>query len=54
MCDTCNFIHVLPIPTEEDLLNLYKTEFFQNIKPNDIEKEESEIEYWKTMDFKFC
>jgi SAM-dependent methyltransferase len=48
MCENCKFIHVVPIPTDDDLLNLYKNQFFQKIKPNDIEKEDLESEYWKT------
>jgi len=47
-CDVCKFIHVIPIPSENDLLNLYKNDFFQKIKPNDIEKENQEFSYWKT------
>lgn len=48
MCENCKFIHVMPIPTEDNLLNLYKNEFFQKIKPDDIKKEDLESEYWKT------
>lgn len=48
LCENCKFIHVMPIPTEDNLLNLYKNEFFQKIKPDDIKKEDLESEYWKT------
>lgn len=48
MCENCKFIHAIPLPSETELINLYKNEFFQKIKPNDIEKEKQESEYWKT------
>ena len=45
-CKFCKFIHIFPIPTDEELLTMYKEEFFQHIKPNDIKKDESELDYW--------
>ncbi len=45
-CKFCNFVHIFPIPTDEELLTIYKEEFFQHIKPNNIKKDESELNYW--------
>ena len=45
-CKFCNFVHIFPIPTDEELLTMYKKEFFQHLKPNDIKKDESELNYW--------
>ncbi|AFS80020.1 hypothetical protein NKOR_00490 [Candidatus Nitrosopumilus koreensis AR1] len=45
-CKSCGFIHISPIPTNSELLELYQKEFFQHIKPNDIKKDESELDYW--------
>ena len=45
-CKFCKFIYIFTIPTDEELLTMYKEEFFQHIKPNDIKKDESELDYW--------
>lgn len=45
-CEVCKFIHVVPIPTQSELLKFYQEEFYQEIKPNYLKKDEEENEYW--------
>ena len=48
-CKLCKFIHIDPIPSEKKLKNLYKINYYKNIKPNFIKKHEDELEYWNTV-----
>jgi 2-polyprenyl-3-methyl-5-hydroxy-6-metoxy-1,4-benzoquinol methylase len=47
-CKICKFIHIDPIPSEEELLKFYQEEFYQEVKPTYLEKDEKEIKYWNT------
>ena len=45
-CKICKFIHIDPLPTEEELLKFYQKEFYQKVKPTYLKKDEKENEYW--------
>lgn len=45
-CTACGFVHVTPIPSDNELLSMYSKEFYQHMKPEYISKDESELEYW--------
>jgi len=45
-CKSCNFIHILPIPSKNKLKNLYEKNYYKKIKPVFITKHESEMDYW--------
>lgn len=45
-CAVCGFVHVTPIPSDNELLSMYSKEFYQHMKPEYIHKDESELEYW--------
>ena len=45
-CKICKFIHINPLPTEEELLKFYQKEFYQKVKPTYLKKDEKEIQYW--------
>ena len=45
-CETCKFIHIMPLPSHEELLKFYQDEFYQTIKPTYLKKDEDEKEYW--------
>ena len=32
-CTKCKFIHIMPLPTEAELLKFYQKEFYQKVKP---------------------
>ena len=48
-CRRCKFIHVIPVPTNQELNSFYDNEYFQKIKPNFISKNENEIDYWNLV-----
>ena len=48
-CKHCKFIHVLPLPSKEELSILYKKNYYSSIKPNYIKKYEKEIDYWNLI-----
>ena len=44
-CKYCKFIHINPIPTNEELENLYQNEYYQKTKPDYIIGNEKDIAY---------
>ena len=44
-CKNCKFIHINPIPTNEELQNFYENDYYQKTKPNYIIGNEKDIEY---------
>tara|TARA_B110000438_G_scaffold301027_1_gene354868 strand:+ start:1502 stop:2398 length:897 start_codon:yes stop_codon:yes gene_type:complete len=45
-CTKCKFIHIMPLPTEAELLKFYQKEFYQKVKPTYLKQDEKEREYW--------
>jgi len=45
-CTKCKFIHINPLPTEEELIKFYQEEFYQKVKPEYLKQDEKEKEYW--------
>ena len=45
-CTKCKFIHIVPLPTEAELLKFYQKEFYQKIKPAYLKQDEEERNYW--------
>ena len=48
-CDKCQFIHVMPLPSELELSKLYKRKYYTKVKPNYIKKYQKEIDYWNLI-----
>lgn len=44
-CETCNFKHLDPIPSDKELLSYYKKEYFQSAKPEYLSEDRKEIEH---------
>ena len=44
-CKSCKFIHVNPIPSNEELFNFYKNDYYQKTKPRYISGNEKDMEY---------
>tara|TARA_B100001750_G_scaffold169122_1_gene137530 strand:- start:1878 stop:2789 length:912 start_codon:yes stop_codon:yes gene_type:complete len=44
-CKYCKFIHINPIPTNEELENFYQNEYYQKTKPDYIIGNEKDIAY---------
>ena len=39
VCESCGFIHINPVPTEEALANIYEEEYYTTEKPQFIERQ---------------
>ncbi len=48
-CEECGFVHIMPIPSEEELKRIYKDEYYTEEKPLYIERLEEDIEWWNTV-----
>ena len=48
-CKSCKFIHVVPLPTEIELSQHYKKNYYTKTKPNYINKYQKEIDYWNLI-----
>jgi SAM-dependent methyltransferase len=46
-CETCEFKHVIPIPTSEELDKLYKEDFYSTEKPRYFKDVEEDLEWWE-------
>ena len=47
-CRNCGFIHVIPIPSNQELNLFYNNEFYQKTKPNYIQGNEKEMNYFNS------
>ena len=45
-CETCGFKHVYPLPTHEELENIYKNEYYTNIKPEYFDNHQRDHDWW--------
>jgi SAM-dependent methyltransferase len=45
-CETCGFIHVIPIPTPEQLGKLYEEDFYTTEKPDYFKHVEEDKDWW--------
>ena len=48
-CRRCKFIHVIPVPSNQELNSFYDNEFYQKTKSNFISKNENEMDYWNLV-----
>ena len=44
-CKSCKFIHIHPIPSNEELHAFYNNDYYQKTKPNYIQGNEKDIQY---------
>lgn len=52
-CETCGFKHIVPIPTQRELDQLYKEEFYSTEKPNYFKHVEDDSKWWKLTHHNF-
>lgn len=45
-CRTCGFVHVSPIPTDEQLKHFYEQEFYQHERPNYFKETKEDLPWW--------
>ena len=48
-CTKCKFIHIVPLPSKNEISKLYKKQYYTKIKPHYIRKYEREIDYWNLI-----
>ena len=48
-CKTCGFKHVLPLPSPEELEQLYRDEYFQSEKPLYIDEYREDADWWNLV-----
>ena len=48
-CIQCEFRHVVPIPSEEELATIYKDDYYTTEKPLYIERSVEDKEWWKNV-----
>ena len=46
-CEECRFIHITPIPSPEELKNIYEHEYYVDDKPLYIERFKEDLEWWE-------
>ncbi len=48
-CDECGFVHIDPLPTPEQLDEIYSGEYYSEEKPEFIDNVIKDIEWWTTV-----
>jgi SAM-dependent methyltransferase len=48
-CEICKFKHIIPIPTPEELMQVYQDDYYKTEKPLYIERVCEDIEWWNTV-----
>jgi 2-polyprenyl-3-methyl-5-hydroxy-6-metoxy-1,4-benzoquinol methylase len=45
-CEKCTYKHIIPIPTDEELIKVYEDEYYSEEKPLYIERMKEDLEWW--------
>jgi len=45
-CEACEFKHIIPIPTKEELKNIYRDKYYAKEKPLYLERACEDLEWW--------
>ena len=48
-CGQCGFVHVLPIPSKQELEQIYREEYYTEEKPLFIKRLEEDIDWWNII-----
>jgi SAM-dependent methyltransferase len=48
-CKNCGFIHINPLPSEEELSIIYREDYYSKEKPDYIEKYKEDSEWWNLI-----
>ncbi len=46
-CETCGFRHLLPLPTVEDLVDIYRERFGGEVRTGFSQRKKEDADYWK-------
>lgn len=45
-CEACRFSHIVPIPTESELDEVYRDDYYSHVIPNHVEERREDLEWW--------
>lgn len=48
-CEKCGFRHVVPVPSPEELENIYKHEYYTKEKPLYLERYQQDLDWWNLV-----
>jgi SAM-dependent methyltransferase len=48
-CDKCDFKHIIPIPTPEELADVYKEDYYTKEKPLYLERMGEDLDWWNMV-----
>ena len=48
-CETCNFKHIIPIPSSQDLNKMYRDEYYSVEKPCYLERHRQDLDWWNMV-----
>ena len=48
-CTMCGFKHIIAIPSEEDLVEVYRDEYYTDEKPQYLDRYREDLEWWNTV-----
>lgn len=45
-CEACRFSHIVPIPTERELEEVYRDEYYSHVIPNHVDERREDLDWW--------
>ncbi len=45
-CEACRFSHIVPIPTERELEDVYREDYYSQVIPNHVDERREDLEWW--------
>ncbi|MBI3463391.1 MAG: class I SAM-dependent methyltransferase [Planctomycetes bacterium] len=48
-CQRCQFTHVVPLPQQDQLEQIYRTEYYTTVKPTYFERTAEDLEWWNAV-----
>lgn len=45
-CEVCRFNHIVPIPTESELEDVYRDEYYSQVIPNHVDERREDLDWW--------
>jgi len=46
-CEFCRFAHMSPLPTDSEIMEFYRSKFYQSFKPDYLAKQNEDLDWWK-------
>lgn len=48
-CEICGFKHIVPVPSVDELMNVYQHEYYKQEKPLYLERYQEDIDWWEMV-----